>query len=212
MSWTDFNNAEDQANFDVIPKGTLVKVRMTIDPGAFNQPDQGWDGGLATRNEETGSVYLSCEFIVMEGEYARRKVWSLIGLHSEKGPGWGNMGRGFIKSILNSSRGIHPKDDSPAAQNGRKIQGVSDLDGIEFLAKIGMDKDQNGDPKNIINIAIMPDNDQYSSYMSGVVPAQNNAQTSSGHATYTPPAQQPAAQSLQKNQSPAPTGRPNWAQ
>ena len=29
MSWSDFNNADDQTSFDLIHKGTLVKVRMT---------------------------------------------------------------------------------------------------------------------------------------------------------------------------------------
>ncbi|SMG66495.1 conserved hypothetical protein, partial [methanotrophic bacterial endosymbiont of Bathymodiolus sp.] len=32
-TWNDFNSADDQNNFDLIPKGTLVKVRMTIKPG-----------------------------------------------------------------------------------------------------------------------------------------------------------------------------------
>ena len=35
-TWNDFNSAEDQNNFDVIPKGTLVKVRMTIRPGGYD--------------------------------------------------------------------------------------------------------------------------------------------------------------------------------
>jgi hypothetical protein len=35
-------------------------------------------------------------------------MWSLIGLSSPKGPEWANMGRSFMKAILNSARGIHP--------------------------------------------------------------------------------------------------------
>lgn len=205
MSWTDFNDAEDQMNFDVIPKGEIVKVRMTIKPGGFDHPEQGWVGGFATRNEDTNSVYLNCEFVVMDGEYARRKCWSLIGLHSEKGPEWGNMGRSFIKNVLNSSRGIDPKDNSLSAQNARKITGIGDLHGIEFIAKIGMDKDKNGEDKNIINTAIMRDNEKYSSLMSSGVPAQAPIQS----ATFMPTAQQPTPQNSQKNQ--ATTGRPNWA-
>jgi hypothetical protein len=70
-----------------------------------------------------------CELIT---EYAKRKVWGLIGLYSNKGPEWGNMGRSFIKAILNSARGFSENDNSPAAQNARKINGIGDLDGIEF--------------------------------------------------------------------------------
>jgi hypothetical protein len=70
----------------------------------------------------TGSVYLNCEFVVLDGPYAKRKMWSLIGLHSPKGPEWANMGRAFVKGILNSSRGLHPQDNSPQAQQARRIQ------------------------------------------------------------------------------------------
>ena len=152
MTYFDFNSASEQTSFDLIPKGTVVRVRMTIKPGGHDDATQGWTGGFATRNINTGSVYLNCEFVVMEGEYARRKMWSLIGLHSPKGPEWANMGRTFVKAILNSSRGIHPGDSSPAAQNARRISGFSDLEGIEFLGKVDWDKDQNGQDKSVIKV------------------------------------------------------------
>ena len=119
MTYFDFNSASEQTSFDLIPKGTLVRVRMTIKPGGFDDASQGWTGGYATRSSSTGSVYLNCEFVVTDGEFARRKMWSLIGLHSPKGPEWANMGRTFVKAILNSARGVHPGDNSPAAQGRR---------------------------------------------------------------------------------------------
>jgi len=70
-TWTDFNDAEQQQGFDLIPKGTTVKVRMTIKPGGHDDPAQGWTGGYATESFDTGSVYLACEFVVLEGAYAR---------------------------------------------------------------------------------------------------------------------------------------------
>ena len=146
--WNDFNNSDNQQSFDVIPNNTLAKVRMQIRPGGYDDVNQGWNGGYATRNDNTGSIYLSCEFVVLEGEFARRKIWSLIGLHSEKGPEWANMGRSFIKAILNSAKGFKESDVSEAAQNARRIKGLADLDGIEFLAKITVAQDQNGNDKN----------------------------------------------------------------
>ncbi len=220
MSWSDFNSADEQREFEVIPKGTLVRVRMTIKPGGFDDHMMGWTGGFATTNEATGSVYLNGEFVVMEGQYARRKVWTLIGLHSEKGPEWGNQGRAFIKAILNSARGIQPKDNSPQAQNARRIQGLQDLDGIEFVAKIGMDKDQYGEPKNIIAAVVTPDHKDYGAVMSG-----GGMQVSSTHTHQvpvvqggTPPQEQvvspsPSTPSQQSQpQGAAPSSRPNWAQ
>ena len=132
-SWSDFNDA--QSNTNLIPKGTLAKVRLTIRPGGFDDPSQGWTGGYATRGS-TGAVYLNGEFTVLEGPYARRKVWSLIGLYSPKGPDWANMGRGLNRGILNSARGVSDKDNSPEAQARRRINGFGDLDGVEFVARI----------------------------------------------------------------------------
>ena len=166
----DFNNSENQSNFDLIPNGTLAKVRMSIKPGGYDDQNQGWVGGYATRNEATGSIYLSCEFVILEGEYAKRKVWGILGLHSNKGPEWGNMGRSFIKAILNSARGFSESDNSSAAQSARKINGLADLDGIEFVAKITTKKDQNEELRNEIRFAITPDHKDYQAFMGSVVP------------------------------------------
>ena len=179
MSWNDFNSADDQSGFDVIPKGTLVKVRMTIKPGGHDDASQGWTGGWATRSNTTDAVYLNCEFVVLEGKYARRKIWSLIGLYSAKGPDWANIGRAFIKGILNSSRGVSNKDNSPAAQNARRINDLGDLDGVEFVARIDIEKDQNGDDKNVIKLAITPDNKEYASLMGAVSGAASAPQSNS---------------------------------
>lgn len=75
MRWNDFNNAEDQSGFEVIPKGTLAKVRMTIKPGGHDDASQGWTDGWATRSPTTGSVYLNCEWHV-------ERQWEKLG-----GPG-----------------------------------------------------------------------------------------------------------------------------
>ncbi len=165
----DFNNSENQSNFDLIPNNTLAKVRMSIKPGGYDDQSQGWIGGYATKNDKTGSIYLSCEFVILEGEYAKRKVWGLIGLFSNKGPEWENIGRSFIKAILNSARGVSENDNSSQAQNARKINGFADLDGIEFVAKITIKKDQNEELKNEIRFAITPDHKDYQAIMGNVV-------------------------------------------
>ena len=187
----DFNNSENQSSFDLIPNNTLAKVRMSIKPGGYDDQNQGWVGGYATKNDATGSIYLSCEFVILEGEYAKRKVWGILGLHSNKGPEWGNMGRSFIKAILNSARGFSESDNSPAAQSARKINGIGDLDGIEFVAKITTKKDQNEELRNEIRFAITPDNKDYKAIMGSI--AAPMAKTS-------------------VNQAPAPAAnRPAWA-
>jgi hypothetical protein len=100
-------------------------VRLTIRPGGFDDPAQGWTGGYATRGS-TGAVYLNGEFTVLEGPYARRKIFTLIGLYSPKGPDWANMGRSLIRGMLNSARGISDKD-SPRRRRRRGASAASPI-------------------------------------------------------------------------------------
>ena len=192
-SWNDFNDARQNAN--IIPKGTLAKVRLTIRPGGFDDRAQGWTGGYATRGT-TGSVYLSGEFTVLEGPYARRKIFTLIGLYSPKGPDWANMGRSLVRGMLNSARGISDKDNSAQAQAARRISGFADLDGLEFVAKIDVGTDTNGEEKNEIRTAVTPDHKEYAAFM-GVA----------GTVAPTQPQAQPSQSSI-----PQPGVRPSWAQ
>ena len=156
-AWNDFNDAEDQREYALIPPKTLAKVIMAIRPGGYDDPSQGWTGGYATRSDKTGAIYLNAKFTILEGPFAKRVVFGLIGLSSPKGPEWTNIGRSFLRAILNSARGIYPADNSPQAQSARRIKGFADLDGVEFVARIDVEKDQNGDDKNVIKAAIQPD-------------------------------------------------------
>ncbi|MBF0190250.1 MAG: hypothetical protein HQL99_03750 [Magnetococcales bacterium] len=225
-AWNDYNDADAQNNFDLIPKGTIAPVRMVIKPGGLDDQNQGWTGGYATLSKEGESVYLSCEFVILAGEYTKRKVWSLIGLYSPKGPEWENMGRSFIRAILNSARGLSDKDTSPRALEARRIRGFADLDGIEFLAKIDVEKDANGDPKNVIKFAITPDQKEYQGFQPAAAPvAQAGFQQNTNFqpaTTAQPVMPAPAANNWRHStQQAAPTQgqngagnftRPAWAQ
>ena len=215
--WNDFNDAQSNAN--VIPKGTLAKVRLTIRPGGFDDPAQGWTGGYAKRGG-TGAVFLDAEYTVLEGPYAKRKIWSMIGLYSPNGPNWANMGRSLVRGILNSARGLSDKDKSPEAQARRRINGFADLDGLEFVARIDVGTDTNGDEKNEIRSAVTPDHRDYAQLMGALAPmvsAQSYAQPGDEPSTpnYRAPTNQ--AQHTQPTQAPsAPaagfSSRPSWAE
>jgi hypothetical protein len=200
-AWNDFNDAEQQQSFDLIPKGTVAPVRMTIKPGGHDDASQGWTGGYATQSFDTGSIFLACEFVILDGEYARRKMWSNVGLHSSKGPAWGNMGRTFIRAVLNSARNIQPQDNSPQASAARRIQGFNELDGIEFVARIDVEKDGRGELRNVVKIAVEPDQADY--------PRASAPSAQRPVATYqAPPASSAPAQA---GRAPV-SGKPSWAQ
>ncbi len=174
-------------------------MRLTIRPGGFDDPAQGWTGGYATRGS-TGAVYLNGEFTVLEDPYARRKIFTLIGLYSPKGPDWANMGRSLIRGMLNSARGISDKDQSPQAQAARRIGGFADLDGLEFVARIDVGTDAMGEEKNEIRAAVPPDHRDYARIM-GTAPAPI-APSGAASPTASAPAQT----------APATPGRPSWAE
>lgn len=206
-NWNDFNDADaQQGAFDLIPKGTLVPVRMTIKPGGHDDPAQGWTGGYATQSFDTGAVYLACEFVVTGGPFAKRKMWSNVGLHSSKGPTWGQMGRSFIRAALNSARNVHPQDNSPQAAAARRIQGFHELDGLEFLARVDIEKDGKGQDRNVVKVAVEPDHPDYAKLM-GVPPKTTGGGTSGAPAQPAAPAYQAAP-----TQRAPVTGKPSWAQ
>jgi hypothetical protein len=207
-AWNDFNDASSNAN--LIPKGTIAKVHLTLRPGGYDDASQGWTGGYAKRGM-TGSVYLDAEYTVLEGPYAKRKIWSMIGLYSPNGPNWGNMGRSFVRNILNSARGIADNDNSPDAQKARTIAGFSDLEGIEFVARIDVSTDGNGEPKNEIRAAVTKSHKDYAAFAGQprvALPAPAQA-VPQAQPSYTP--QQPA---YAPQAAPAPQAanlRPTWA-
>lgn len=202
-AWNDFNDAEEQREFALIPPKTLAKVIMAIRPGGYDDASQGWTGGYATRSDKTGAVYLNAKFTILEGPFAKRVVFGLIGLYSPKGPDWTNMGRSFLRAILNSARGIHPADQTPQAQTARRIRGFADLDGVEFVVRIDVEKDQNGEDKNVVKAAIQPDSKEYAALMGAVsrAPVPTGGFGSSAPASHAAPAAAPAVST-----------RPTWAQ
>lgn len=201
-TWTDFNDAEQQNSFDLIPKGTVANVRMTIKPGGYDDHTHGWTGGYATQSYDTGSVYLACEFVVLDGPYNKRKIWTNVGLHSAKGPSWAQMGRSFIRTVLNSARKVHPQDESPAATTARRIKCFEELDGVEFVARIDIEKDARGDLRNIVRCAVEPGQADY----------PNAGQLQTNPSASSPSRSEAASLTAnQSNKRPDSNCRPSWA-
>lgn len=130
----DFNEAGEQRSFDVIPANTVCTLQMTIRPGGVG------DGGWLKRSADGGSEGLDCEFVVTDGQYAKRKLWQLFTLkgttqgHAEAG----EISRNTFRAILESARGIRPDDKSEAAQAARKVSCWQDFDSLRFIARLGV--------------------------------------------------------------------------
>lgn len=163
----DFNGADTQdAAFDLIPANTLVRVTLTIRPGGAGP--EGW----LTQSKTSTALYLNTEAIIMEGPFARRRVYTRIGFRGKNaGSGddtYGNRGRALIRGILESARNIKAEDQSDAARSARMIRSLGELSGLEFVARIGIerDKDRPDEPgRNVIKAAIGPAHGDYARVM-----------------------------------------------
>ena len=204
MSNLDFNSADRQ--FDLIPDNTIAPLIMHIKPGG-----QG-DGGWLRPSQTSDAMMLECELTVLEGPFARRKIFQYMvvsgGSLNEKGESKaGNITRSNLRAILESARNIKPDDMSPEAAQKRCCPGgYADFNGICFVAKIGIEKGQNGyNDKNKIKTVIAPD-------MEGYAPIQQQA--ASAAAAAPPPAwgaPQQAQGQMPPPQSAASNPVPPWA-
>lgn len=165
LSYVD---VEPQSEYTIIPNNTLAKVRIYIKAGNYNDETKGWTGNLATRNSNTGSIYLRMEFTVIEGEHAQRKVWSNVGLYSPSSEKFGKIGNSFIRSILDSANGLDSKDKSAAANCLRELDSLADLNGVEFIAKIEVETDNQGKERNNIRFAVTKGHKDYERLMGKV--------------------------------------------
>ncbi|GAB4275990.1 MAG: hypothetical protein Kow0013_29870 [Pararhodobacter sp.] len=199
----DFNGAEAQdAAFDIIPANTLVKVALTIRPGGAGP--EGW----LTQSRTSSALYLNTEAVVLEGPHARRRIYTRIGFKgksvNERGEdSYANRGRALIRGILESARGIRASDQSEAARAARMIRSLGDLNGLDFVAKVGVEKDRNNPDdagRNVIKAAIGPEHAQYAAVM-GSAPSAGMALSSAPRSA--------AAQSAAP--APSSSGAPFWA-
>jgi hypothetical protein len=157
----DFNDAEPQMEFSLIPNNTIAKVRLTIKPG------NDFSDTLLTRSKNGESTFLNCEFTILEGKYAKRKIFDKIGISGSDQ--WVNMGKSRIRAILESAKNINPKDMSETAMSARKINSFDELDGLEVVIKIGIESDRSGayPDKNRIMSIVTPEQPMYKEHMSG---------------------------------------------
>jgi hypothetical protein len=162
MTMMNFNDAEPQQEFGLIPENTIAKARLAIKLGNdFSDP-------FLTRSKNGDSSYLDCEFVIMEGQYVRRKVFEKIGISGSEM--WEKIGKSRIRALLESAKNINPKDSSDAAKAARKINSYDELDGLEAVIKIGIERDRSGvhPDKNRIMSFITPDKPAYNKYMNEV--------------------------------------------
>lgn len=181
----DYNQTGAQKSFDIIPDGTIVVAQMNIRPGNVGE------GGLLKRSKKGECEGLDAEFIIVEGEHAKRKFWSYMVLsgttdgHEQAA----DITKRRLRAMLESARGIKPEDVSEAAKAARVAE-FSDFDGLRFMCKLGVEPASDGyKAKNILAEVIAPDRKEWH-----------------------PVEQQPkSAEAKKKSGAPTPITKPAWA-
>lgn len=171
----DLNDAQPQMmpTGELIPDGTFAKIRLSIRPGGVNGSTP-MDAGLLKAASESDAKMLDCEFTVVEGPFVRRKFWQNFtvagGKLDDKGQskGW-NISKASFRAMVDSALALNPKDMSEATKAKRLIQGLKQLDGIVFAARIMVEPAS--DPKyrdqNRLANVVLPDEAQYAAVMKG---------------------------------------------
>lgn len=210
----DMNDAEPQKTNDLIPDGSFVKVTMTIRPGGHDGASE-VDRGLLKPSNAAGSdvLMVDAEFTVTEGHHARRKFWQNFtvagGKVDEHGVsiGW-KISKGTFRAMIDSALGLDPEDMSDAAKAKRVLNGLADLSGITFAAKVRVEVSQDSryGNSNRLDRVVLPNEPEWRKVMDGeAVPP---APTSRPRSAATPPAQAPAWGAA--TNAPQPT-KPDWA-
>mgnify|MGYP003640043576 FL=1 len=204
----NLNNVPDDDNnreFDLIPDGTVVRAFIKLEGGSTELPEYG-AGSFFEVSQQTNAKWLPIELTIIGGNFDKRKIWHRIFVDGTKMGASGmpiakEIGLRTMKSIIDSAFGLDPKDQSEASQQKRNLQGVNQLNGMEFCFKVGIEKGTNGyADKNKIKVVLTPD-------MNGFI---------AGSATQSvpvsaPPMQQPVVTQAAPQQTATAGVVPPWA-
>jgi hypothetical protein len=171
----DYNFAGEKPDIrEVIPAGTKLQLRHTFTPGGYAPDGKMTNGGPLTKSKPTAdnpnpdTLYLKSEFTVLRGPYKGRKFWSNLtvvgGQVDETGASKaGKITRQNIRLMIDSSKGLSSKDDSPAAAAKRVLpNGFPDLQNIIFVGTVKIEPAQGNYPeKNALGLILTIDNKLY---------------------------------------------------
>lgn len=155
----DLNDAETQQGFDLIPDNTVAPMVLTLRPGG-----QG-EGGWLKPTKSGNAKMLDVEFTVSAGPFARRKLWKAMIVEGNGSDGHNkaeNITKSTLRGIVESAHNIRSDDSGEAANKKRMLQSWGDLDGLDFVGLIGIEKGEGTYPdKNTLKAVITPSDKRY---------------------------------------------------
>lgn len=142
----DLNHEEEQRerNYGPVPAGSRVLLRLSVLKPMYPSRD---DGMLAeTKN---GLLQLACKLEVAAGSYEGCSWLENITLpEGSQSTGLTDgqrtscrIGGALLRAIVESARRIDPKATDTRSCRGRSVNSWLDFDGMEFPAKVKLDKE-----------------------------------------------------------------------
>jgi hypothetical protein len=154
----NFNEAGEQRSFDLVPDRTIVAVQMRIRPGGAGED------GMLRRSKAGTSEALDVEFTVLDGPFAKRKFWEalLVSGTTQGHQSAADITRRKLRAIIESARGIMPNDQREAAVQARNLSSYTDLDGLCFLVRVGVEPARGEyKAKNVLKEIVTPNKTEW---------------------------------------------------
>jgi hypothetical protein len=202
----NYNDAPPPRERELIPAGTTVMCALHIRPGGAGEDN------MLKVSKDGACEMLDLEFTVVNGEFAKRKVWAywILSGTTTGHEDAAKTSRGMLRQILESALGIRPDDNSPSARAQREARTLQVFEGMTFMAKIGIEKgklknDGTGETwpdKNIIAAIITPDRREWQPVEQP--PPFDGGGSTAGAAT-------PSGGSTQSTPPAPPVNKPSWA-
>lgn len=221
MDFNSFGDAPtDQggSSGEIIPDGTLAWAIVTVRPHNLDH------GLVLTPSKSTeGNAYVDVELTILEGPFARRKVWDIIMLKAvgEKGDKTVGMGMAKVRHILEVGREISGFAATDSKYRLGQVSGTNgdmvlmELNELRCAIKIGVEPGKDAFPaKNKVRAYLSPNpaSDTFNTFMrlvSGDTVAPAAAPAAAAKATL--PAAPSWAGAKPATPAAAPAGRPSWA-
>ena len=140
----DLNTAGEQQTGSslVIPPHSKVQVQLSI-----IYPEAGRSGASAPEltRAHSGLEYLATKLTVTRGSFAGKVIYQNFNLANAQTTGQQkavDISIRSIRAMVEASRGIRPKDNSPTATQARKLQRWSELDGLTCFIVVDCEQSQ----------------------------------------------------------------------
>lgn len=140
----DLNTAGEQQTSTslVIPPHSKVQVQLSI-----IYPEAGRAGASAPEltRAHSGLEYLATKLTVTRGSFAGKVIYQNFNLANAQTTGQQkavDISIRSIRAMVEASRGIRPKDNSPTATQARKLQRWSELDGLTCFIVVDCEQSQ----------------------------------------------------------------------